>query len=200
MLDTKTALAWMDAFTDAINENKAHLSKLDNPIGDGDHGHNMARGMNAVKESLHNATFTTPGDVFKSVAMSLISKVGGAAGPLYGTAFLNMSKAAGSKETLEASDLTGVLEAGLNGIKTRGKATTNEKTMVDLWAPAVETLKNGKTLDHDKLDALVEATKDMQATKGRAAYLGARSIGHIDPGATSSGLLMKTMINSGVLS
>jgi len=200
MLDRHTALSWMDAFTNTIEENKTHLSKLDNPIGDGDHGHNMSRGVKAASEALNSTPPKTLSEVFKTVAMSLISKVGGAAGPLYGTAFLNMSKYIGDNETLSKEQIASMLEEGLNGIKTRGKATTGEKTMIDLWEPAVNHFKENGTLDASIIDDYVEKTNPMKATKGRAAYLGERSIGHTDPGATSSGLLFKTLIDTAGLS
>lgn len=176
-------------FSEKIQANRVYLSDLDTPIGDGDHGNNMARGMEAML-----ADFPT-GDCaeqFKKLAMILISKVGGASGPLYGTAMMEMSKAA--KTT---ADPAVILAGGIAGIQKRGKAVRGEKTMLDLWIPAVEDVKNN-TLTEEKLEAYVQSTKDMLATKGRASYVGERSIGHIDPGATSSQYFFESLLTAGV--
>lgn len=178
-------------FDEKIEANKAYLSDLDTPIGDGDHGNNMARGMEAIRQQeLTGSVF----DQLKLVAMQLISKVGGASGPLYGTAFMEMAKA--SKDT---SDPVTILSAGIAGIEKRGKATLGEKTMLDLWIPAVESLKAGD-LTAGKLNQFTDATKDLIATKGRASYVGERSKGHIDPGAMSSKYLFDAFLEAGVLS
>ncbi|MHC5372778.1 dihydroxyacetone kinase subunit DhaL [Enterococcus sp. LJL120] len=177
-------------FDEKIETNKAYLSELDTPIGDGDHGNNMARGMEAIRQQdLSGSVF----DQLKLVAMQLISKVGGASGPLYGTAFMEMAKA--SKDT---EDPTTILTAGIAGIEKRGKATLGEKTMLDLWIPAVAAVKAGD-LTEAKLTEFVEATKDLVATKGRASYVGERSKGHIDPGAMSSKYLFEAFMEAGVL-
>ncbi|MGM0125266.1 dihydroxyacetone kinase, L subunit [Enterococcus sp. AZ194] len=176
-------------FDEKIQTNKDYLSELDTPIGDGDHGNNMARGMAAVMETtLEGSLF----DEFKTIAMTLISKVGGASGPLYGTAMLEMAKA--SKET---NDPETILRAGIDGIEKRGKAALGEKTMLDLWIPAVDALKEG-TLTSELLTTLTDNTKELIATKGRASYVGERSKGHIDPGAMSSNYLFQSMIEAGV--
>lgn len=176
-------------FNDRIQKNRLYLSELDTPIGDGDHGSNMARGMDAVsKEKL-------PEDVsgiFQAVAMKLISTVGGAAGPLYGTAFMSMAQTV--KTTNNVAD---ILAAAVKGIENIGGAKPGDKTMLDLWVPAVAALRQGK-LTKAKITELVEATKPLEAHKGRASYVGKQSIGHIDPGAMSSGYLFESFLEAGV--
>lgn len=179
----------MNNFANKIEENAQHLSDLDTPIGDGDHGFNMSRGMKAVKEKLA----TKPVDVtsgLKTIAMALISTVGGASGPLYGTAFLEMAK-----KSATTDDLGELLDAALAGIEKRGGAKPGDKTMVDVWAKLVPDVKNG-TLTEDKIREAVAATKDMVAKKGRASYLGERSKGHVDPGSESSGYLFEAMLET----
>lgn len=188
----ENAIRWMRLFNDKVQEQKAYLSELDTPIGDGDHGGNMARGMAAVIEQLDGNDFASPDAVFKVVSMQLISKVGGASGPLYGSAFMGLAKALKN----DASFLDS-LQEGLAMIQKRGKANLGEKTMVDVWVPALEDLKTGD-LSQERVDYLVEATKALKATKGRASYLGERSVGHIDPGAYSSGLLFKALLEAEV--
>ena len=188
----ENAIRWMRLFNDKVQEQKAYLSELDTPIGDGDHGGNMARGMAAVIEQLDGNGFASSAAVFKVVSMQLISKVGGASGPLYGSAFMGLAKALKN----DASFLDS-LQEGLAMIQKRGKANLGEKTMVDVWVPALEDLKTGD-LSQERVDYLVEATKALKATKGRASYLGERSVGHIDPGAYSSGLLFKALLEAEV--
>lgn len=187
------AIKWMRLFNDKIQENKAYLSELDTPIGDGDHGGNMARGMAAVMENLDGKTFASADEVFKMVSMQLISKVGGASGPLYGSAFMGLTKALKTGQDLKSG-----LQDGLDMIEKRGKAEVGEKTMVDVWTPVLGAISDGQ-LTAELVDKTVEATKDLKATKGRASYVGERSIGHIDPGSFSSGLLFKSLIEAEVL-
>lgn len=191
-MNAEATKKWLVLFTDKVNENKDYLSELDSAIGDGDHGMNMARGTTAVKEALAEKNPTTIVEIFKLVGMTLVSKVGGASGPLYGSAFISMAKEAGSTD-----DLAAILQAGLDGIEKRGKAVAGEKTMIDTWVPVIEAVK-GKQLSQSVIEMAVESTKEMKATKGRASYLGERSIGHLDPGAVSSGYLFETMIEAGV--
>ncbi|MDK1726644.1 dihydroxyacetone kinase subunit DhaL [Dellaglioa algida] len=193
MLTIENTTKWFQLFSDKIIENKDYLSELDTPIGDGDHGNNMARGAEAIQELLKNQQFDTLSDLFKNVAMAFIKSVGGASGPLYGTAFIEMSKA--SKET---SNPTELVATGLDGIKRRGASDVGAKTMIDVWTPVLEELKAGQ-LTIEKINADVEATKALVATKGRASYLGERSIGHIDPGSMSSGYLFETLLETGAL-
>ncbi|HEO6349667.1 TPA: dihydroxyacetone kinase subunit L [Streptococcus agalactiae] len=190
-MEVKTAIEWMHTFNQKIQSNKDYLSELDTPIGDGDHGGNMARGMTAVIENLDNNEFSSAADVFKTVSMQLLSKVGGASGPLYGSAFMGITKAEQSESTISEA-----LGAGLEMIKKRGKAELNEKTMVDVWHGVIEAIEKNE-LTEDRIDSLVDATKGMKATKGRASYVGERSLGHIDPGSFSSGLLFKALLEVG---
>lgn len=192
-LTVEQAKTWLEDFYNKIEAQKQYLSDLDTPIGDGDHGNNMARGMTAVHEDISDADFASVSDLFKKVAMDLISKVGGASGPLYGTAFLEMSKTASG-----STELKDLVSAALAGIEKRGKSTTNEKTMIDVWSPMAEKLNDDEEVSEADIDQFVESTKDMVATKGRASYLGERSVGHIDPGAMSSGYLLKALVEVGV--
>lgn len=189
-LTETTTKEWLKNFNTIIQEKKEYLSELDTPIGDGDHGNNMARGMTAVMESLEQKSPETVQDILKLVAMSLISKVGGASGPLYGTAFLEMSKAAG-----ESSDIASLVLAGLAGIKKRGGAVLGDKTMVDVWEPVSASLTHGN-LTEEIIQVSVESTKDLVAKKGRASYVGERAIGHLDPGAVSSGYLFDSLLKA----
>jgi dihydroxyacetone kinase-like protein len=191
-LTVNVAQQWLDGFAAAIAEHKDYLSELDTPIGDGDHGSNMARGLAAVQEAVDGKEFANLKDLFKSVAMALISKVGGASGPLYGTAFLEMAKLGDTD-----SDLGDLLAAALAGIEKRGGATPGDKTMVDVWTPVVEAVQAGGLKQSD-VDAAVNSTEPMVARKGRASYLGERSVGHLDPGSVSSGYLFAALINTGV--
>ena len=182
-----------------MEENRRYLTKLDSEIGDGDHGNNMNRGFQAALESLDGADPSTPADVLKAVSMALIRKVGGAAGPFYGTAFLKASAALGDKEEVSAEDAAEVLAAALGGIKQLGKAEVGDKTIVDALEPAVEAAKEAagggsvagvfrSAADAAKEGA--ESTAPLTARKGRASYLGARASGHQDPGATSTYMLL----------
>ena len=184
----------------AMEENRRRLTKLDSEIGDGDHGNNMHRGFQAALERLNAADPSTPADVLKAVSMALISKVGGAAGPLYGTAFLRASTALGSGEEISADDAAGALEAALGGIKQRGKAEVGDKTIVDALQPAVEAAKEAAgegsvagvfRAAAGAAEEGAESTVPMTARRGRASYLGARAQGHQDPGATSTYLLLE---------
>lgn len=189
-MDAARAKKWMQLFNEKIQDQKAYLSDLDTPIGDGDHGANMARGMSAAVESLAAKDFASAAEVFQAVSMQLISKVGGASGPLYGSAFMGMAKA-----EKDGKGLSEVIQAGLDMIQKRGKAVPGEKTMVDVWSGIPVSLQSGN-LTREKIGSLVEATKDLKATKGRASYVGERSIGHIDPGSASSGLLFEALLET----
>lgn len=201
---TERTRAMIQAMADAMEENRKHLTKLDSEIGDGDHGNNMHRGFQAALEKLEDANPEYPADVLKAVSMALISKVGGAAGPLYGTAFLRASTALAGKEKVSSEDAAGALEAALGGVKQRGKAELEDKTIVDALHPAVEAAKG--TVDGDVAELLraaadaakegAEATIPLVARKGRASYLGERSAGHQDPGATSTYLLLDAAARS----
>ena len=186
----QTAQEWMQRFDQKIQAKKDLLSELDSPIGDGDHGSNMARGMQAVLNTLKTSSYPTTAELFQAVSMQLLSKVGGASGPLYGSAFMGIMKAQKNQANTVDS-----LMAGLEMIQKRGKAVQGEKTMVDVWIPFISDLKD-QTASPEKIWAYVKETKDIPATKGRASYLGERSIGHIDPGAYSSGLLFEALLET----
>jgi dihydroxyacetone kinase-like protein len=191
--------AWLRQFARLITENKDYLTRLDSAIGDADHGINMDRGMQAVVAALDGEEFTRVSDLFQKVGMTLVSTVGGAAGPLYGTYFLRFGMKAGDVCELSAAALGEALLAGLEGVVARGKPEPGDKTMFDAMAPATSTYNAAVAQGDDlaaalrKAQAAAEQGRDntipMLAKKGRASYLGERSIGHQDPGATSSALL-----------
>jgi phosphoenolpyruvate---glycerone phosphotransferase subunit DhaL len=191
---------WMKRFAAEVAENRAYLTKLDGAIGDGDHGTNMDRGMKKALERLEATDGDDIGASLKAVGMALVSSVGGAAGPLYGTLFLQMGQATAGRSELDLAGFADALDAGVQGVIKRGKAEPGDKTMLDALGPALEALRAAG--DDDIAAALeraaeaaregMEATVPMVARKGRASYLGERSAGHQDPGATSSHLLLKT--------
>jgi dihydroxyacetone kinase-like protein len=193
--------AWIQAYAAEVAENRAELVKLDTAIGDGDHGTNMDRGMKKAVEKIDGMDGGDIGALLKGVGMALVSSVGGAAGPLYGTLFLQMGSAAGDHEEVDLAGWTEMLEAGVQGVQARGKAEPGDKTMIDALVPALEALRAAADDGADLPDALrrsadaaaegMRATIPLEARKGRASYLGPRSIGHQDPGATSSQLLLE---------
>jgi len=193
---------WIRAFTAAIAENKDYLTELDSAIGDADHGINMNRGMQAVLAKLEGGGQADVGALLKTVGMTLVSTVGGASGPLYGTLFLQMGSSAAGKPELSDEDWAAALAAGVAGVQRRGKAELGDKTMIDALVPAVEALRSslaGGATAGEALHRSTEAARDgmtatipLVARKGRASYLGERSANHQDPGATSSWLLLRT--------
>ncbi len=199
-LDAAWAQRWIELAAADIAEQRDYLVDLDRAIGDGDHGENMDRGFKAALEALGQAQPGSVAEVLKTVAKTLMSTVGGAAGPLYGTAFLRASKAAGDGE-LDGAGAAAVIAGALEGIQARGKATTGEKTMVDAWTPALEAARaaaesgSGAAAVFEAAATAAEvgaaSTEPMRATKGRASYLGERSIGHLDPGAVSTSLILR---------
>ena len=196
-LDAQWAQRWIELSASAVAEHRDYLVDLDRAIGDGDHGENMDRGFRAAVEALSEAQPGSVAEVLKTVAKTLMSTVGGAAGPLYGTAFLRASKAAGGGD-LDGVGVAAVIEGALSGIQARGKATTGEKTMVDAWTPALEAARAAAEAGGDAgvvLEAAATAAEAgaaaLRATKGRASYLGERSIGHLDPGAVSTSLILR---------
>lgn len=194
------ARAWGELAAEAMSANRELLIDLDRQIGDGDHGENMDRGFSAVLKGGGLDTAHSGGEALMYVARTLLSTVGGAAGPLYGTAFLRAAKEI-PEETLTGDDVVNFLRAGLQGIQARGKATPGEKTMVDAWAAALEAATQAAMESAAAVPVLAaaargaaegaQATIPMRATKGRASYLGDRSIGHLDPGAQSSALILR---------
>ena len=199
-LDAAWARRWIELAAADVSEQRDYLVDLDRAIGDGDHGENMDRGFKAAVEALGQAEPASVAEVLKTVAKTLMSTVGGAAGPLYGTAFLRASKAAGDGE-LDAAGVAAIIEGALGGIQARGKATTGEKTMVHAWTPALDAARAAAESGADAVATLqaaataaeagAAATEPLRATKGRASYLGERSIGHLDPGAVSTSLILR---------
>jgi phosphoenolpyruvate---glycerone phosphotransferase subunit DhaL len=188
---------WLRRFADVVAEKRMELVRLDTAIGDGDHGTNMDRGMKKAVEKLDSTEGGDIGADLKAVGMTLVSTVGGAAGPLYGTLFLQMGMATAGKEELDLDGWTAAVEAGVKGLQARGKAEPGDKTMIDAWLPALEALREGGDLGEaltrsaDAAEEGMKATTPMEARKGRASYLGPRSVGHQDPGATSTYLLLQ---------
>ena len=199
-LDAAWARRWIELAAADVAQQRDYLVDLDRAIGDGDHGENMDRGFKAALEALGQAQPASVAEVLKTVAKTLMSTVGGAAGPLYGTAFLRASKAAGEGD-LDGAGVAAVIAGALDGIQARGKATTGEKTMVDAWTPALEAARAAAEAGSDPVAVLeaaataaeagAAATEPLRATKGRASYLGERSIGHLDPGAVSTSLILR---------
>lgn len=197
---------WLQAFASEIHENKDYLTELDAAIGDADHGINMDRGFQKIITQLPNIADKDIGSILKTVSMTLISSIGGASGPLYGSLFLRASGTVAGKEELTQIDMQKLLQAGLQGVLQRGKAKPGDKTMIDVLSPATvafeEAVGNGKNMSEamQQMVAIAEkAMKDtipMLAKKGRASYLGDRSIGHQDPGATSCYLMLKSLSDS----
>jgi len=200
-LTSEWARAWVIESVRVIAENRVELTALDRPIGDGDHGENMNRGFTAVMPKLDDLADGTPADVFKLVAMTLISTVGGAAGPLYGTAYLKAAGAVAGRDELDGEALVALYTAARDGIVLRGKAQVGEKTMIDAWTPAVDAAAEAHAAGKSELEILLAAAKAAEngavatepliARKGRASYLGERAIGHRDPGAQSTALLLR---------
>ncbi len=203
MATKETVLKFIDIFGDKMQEHRQALTDMDQAIGDGDHGINMSRGMKAVAEKREDLAQKNIADLLKDVGMTLVSKVGGASGPLYGTAFLKASMVCKDKEELNAQDLSDILKALKDGVVTRGKATVGEKTILDALVPAIEAYDKALEEQKPAKEAMLEAekaafegveyTKTIIATKGRASYLGERSIGFQDPGATSMAYLIQSI-------
>lgn len=203
--DRACILAWLRRSAETLREQRDYLTGLDAAIGDADHGINMDRGFTAVMEKLPSVAEADIGTILKTVGTTLVSTVGGASGPLYGTAFLRAGTALAGKQELQPADVATGLEAALEGIIARGRAHVGEKTMVDALTPAVEALKAAIAADKPLEEALraaadaaeegMKATIPLVATKGRASYLGERSANHQDPGATSTTLLLRTALN-----
>jgi phosphoenolpyruvate---glycerone phosphotransferase subunit DhaL len=191
---------WIRSYAAAVTEHRAELVRLDTAIGDGDHGTNMERGMRKAVEKVDDTAGEDIGALLKGVGMALVSSVGGAAGPLYGTLFLQMGMASAGRDELDLAGWTAALEAGVKGVQARGKAEVGDKTMIDALVPALEALRaaadDDNGLDHalrrsaDAAEEGMRATIPLEARRGRASYLGPRSVGHQDPGATSTQLLL----------
>ena len=204
MADDVTVAAlheWVRTFAGLIEQHREHLTELDAAIGDADHGSNMDRGMKAAVAALEQAQPTVAGPLLSKVGMTLVSTVGGASGPLFGTFFLRMGTSLGDTASASPHDFAAALRAGLGGVIARGKAEPGEKTMLDALIPAVDALDGALAEQKSLADALTaarqaaeagrDATTPMLARKGRASYLGERSVGHQDPGATTVALLLE---------
>ncbi len=197
-IDRDSTLDWMTRFAEQMAEHRQELVRLDTAIGDGDHGTNMNRGMQKALEKLQASPPADPGAVLKTVAMALVSSVGGAAGPLYGTLLLQMGTAMAGQEQVDLAGFTAAWRKGMEGVQSRGKAQPGDKTMLDALGPAIEALESAPDLDSGLSAAVTAAQAGMNATtplvarKGRASYLGERSKDHQDPGATSTYYLFKT--------
>jgi len=206
MVTKEQILQWLQAVATVLEENKDYLTELDAAIGDADHGMNMNRGFQKAIGQLPKVADGDIGSILKTVSMTLISTVGGASGPLYGTMFLRASTAVAGKQELTAKDLVSLLEAAVEGVKQRGKANLGDKTMLDALQPAVDMFARAVEQDCTMKAALqqavaaaesgMKATIPMVAKKGRSSYLGERSSGHQDPGATSSYLILKTLLET----
>lgn len=207
MVVTKAQIiTWLEKTAAVMQENKGYLTELDSPIGDADHGNNMDRGFRKVMEKLPTVADKDIGNVLKTTGMTLISTVGGAAGPLYGTFYMRAGMAADAKEELTGEDLLALLQAGVDGVVQRGRPVLGDKTMFDALSPAMQALRAALEGGSDVVPAVAAAvaaaeqgmkdTIPLQARKGRASYLGERSIGHQDPGATSSYLILKALLET----
>lgn len=207
VLDSNWAVKWLTLCAQAMAEHRVWLIELDRAIGDSDHGENMDRGFQAVLDKLAEVPPETPGAALKLTAMTLMSKVGGAAGPLYGTAFLRAAASLGDSPEVEPAAFAGALVAARDGIVARGKAEPGDKTMVDAWTPAAEaallaaaggagTVLEVLVAAAEAAEAGAAATDPMVARKGRASYLGERSAGHRDPGAASSALIFRAAVGA----
>lgn len=201
-LDVDWAVRWLTLSAEAMADHRVELIELDRAIGDSDHGENMDRGFKAVMDKLAEAPPATPGAALKLTAMALMSKVGGAAGPLYGTAFMRASTSLGDAPDIDPAALAAAIQAARDGVVARGKAEPGDKTMVDAWTPAVEAAAAAAAAgDGDVRKVLLAAaeaaeagavaTDPLIARKGRASYLGERSAGHRDPGAVSTALILR---------
>lgn len=197
---------WLSSVADDYEENKDYLTQLDSDIGDADHGINMNRGFKLVKDMINNENKDKISDILKSTGTILIKNIGGSSGPLYGTFFLNAGMLSNNKDELSLSDITDIFDKGANAISSLGKSKAGEKTMLDTLFPALDAMKESineniedTELFKNKVMAAAEngmkSTIDMLATKGRASYLGERSIGHQDPGATSMYMMIKNLLS-----
>ncbi|MBD2356191.1 dihydroxyacetone kinase subunit L [Tolypothrix sp. FACHB-123] len=204
MVSKEQILQWLQLFATEIEQNKEYLTELDAAIGDADHGINMERGFKKAIAQLPTVADKDIGSIFKAVSMTLISTVGGASGPLYGTWFLRASTEVTGRQELTEQDLLKLFQSGLNGVLARGKAQLGDKTMIDVLSPAAIAFEKVVAEGGDTVTALQQAvaaaeqgmqdTTPMLAKKGRASYLGERSIGHQDPGATSAYLMLNCLL------
>lgn len=203
MADNKMVLLVLKKIGEKIEAEKEYLTELDQPIGDSDHGINLARGFQEVENKLPSMEDKDIGTILKTAGMALVSKVGGASGPLYGSAFMKMGMALNGKTEMDMNDFLVAVEAAVEAVKQRGKATVEEATMLDAMVPALDAMKQAAANGMDSHGVLeagckaswagAEHTKDLVATKGRASYVGERGLGHQDPGATSFSFMLETV-------
>lgn len=188
-------IRWIEQCATKFNDNQQFLTELDTAIGDADHGLNMQRGFTKVLEKLPTVADKDIGTVLKTVGMTLLSSVGGASGPLFGTLFMKMATATQNKEQVSLSEFTLALQEGVSGVVARGKAEIGDKTMCDVWLPVIAELQANQDLIQavTVAEKALESTIPLQAKKGRASYLGERSVGHQDPGATSATLMITAL-------
>lgn len=201
MTDSKRVLEILKKIGEKIELEKEYLTELDQPIGDSDHGINLARGFQEVGVKLPVMEGKDIGTILKTAGMALVSKVGGASGPLYGSAFMKMGMSLNGKMEMSMEDFLNAMEAAVDAVKQRGKATVEEATMLDAMVPALDAMKHAAAEGKDTKTVLEEGcraswagaehTKDLVATKGRASYVGERGLGHQDPGATSFSFMME---------
>ncbi|MBK8900514.1 MAG: dihydroxyacetone kinase ADP-binding subunit DhaL [Anaerolineaceae bacterium] len=206
MITKDQIVRWLEKTAAVLQKNRTYLTELDSAIGDADHGINMDRGFKKVMEKLPTVSDKDVGNILKTTGMTLISSVGGASGPLYGTFFMRSGMAMAAKEELSDEDLFKLLQAGVEGILQRGRPNLEDKTMYDAWAPALEAMQGALAAGKGTVEVLETAvaaaeqgmknTIPLQARKGRASYLGERSIGHQDPGATSSYLMLNALLET----
>lgn len=206
MADCRKVIEIIRKIGEKIQSEKEFLTELDNVIGDGDHGINMARGFQEVEKKLDGMVDKDAGTILKTVGMTLVSTVGGASGPLYGTAFMKAGQLLAGKSEVDLNDFIELMKAAIEGVKMRGKSTTGEKTMLDAMVPALDAVEKAAGEGKNAKDALdagviaakegIEYTKTIIATKGRASYVGERSIGHQDPGATSFTCMLEVIADS----
>lgn len=198
-------LKWLSLCQQVMDEKRDYLTELDTVIGDGNHGLNMQRGFNKAVEKLDSVQDSDIGTILKTIGMTLLSQVGGASGPLYGTFFIKAAQSANGKEELTFSELLTLLQQGVSGVVQRGKAEIGDKTMCDLWLPLLQELEQTDTSQStatilsqavEKAENFAKQTTPLIAKKGRASYLGERSKGHQDPGATSSYYIFKALADA----
>lgn len=206
MINQQKVIEILRNIGETIEKEKLFLTELDNVIGDGDHGINLSRGFQEVEKKLDTLADKDIGTILKAVGMTLVSTVGGASGPLYGTAFMKAGQLMAEKDAVDINDFVEILRVSIEGVKMRGKSTTGEKTMLDAMVPALAAMEGALKAAKDSKEILLEGveaaedgvayTKTIIATKGRASYLGERSIGHQDPGATSFTLMLSVIAKS----
>ncbi|WP_027417216.1 dihydroxyacetone kinase subunit DhaL [Aneurinibacillus terranovensis] len=198
LIKSNQIIRWIELANAQIDRQKEYLTQLDQAIGDGDHGINMTRGFKEIINKIHQTAYDDVGKLLQDIGMVLVSKVGGASGPLFGTAFMKAGQVLKGKQEITISELGQAFQESVSGIKLRGRSQMGDKTMLDVWEPVTQYIQqNGNTINFQELAFYAreqaENTKGLEAKKGRASFLGKRSIGHLDPGAVSSCILFETL-------